>query len=77
MMVAKLRRQSRVRPYRERSEITPLLSAVSKDTPASNGVIQANGTNKTNGHAAKQNGMNGTTITIHNQLYPIEEDEAG
>lgn len=26
-LVAKLRRQSRVRPYRERAEITPLLSA--------------------------------------------------
>lgn len=26
-LVAKLRRQSRVRPYRERAEITPLLAA--------------------------------------------------
>lgn len=81
MMVAKLRRKSRVRPYREKSEITPLLAppTPSKDTVRSNGVV-ANGVNGVNGHTSTRkmaNGTNGTTITINNQLYPIEEDEAG
>lgn len=80
MMVSKMRhlRQSRVRPYRERNEITPLLSAF-KDTnggrPIGNG-IKMNGINgHASGHSSKLS--NGTTITIQNQLYPIEEDDIG
>lgn len=64
-MVAKLRRQSRVRPYRERTEITPLLATTDK----------TNGTEMVNGKKCGK--PNGTTIQIQNQLYPIEEDFVG
>lgn len=88
MMVSKMRRlrKSNVRPYRERNEITPLLSTF-KDNggQASNGSIHMNGinghasksANGTNGvHGGGRNGVNGTTLTI-NHLYPIEEDDIG
>lgn len=63
-MVARLRRKSRIRPYRERTEITPLLSSTEKE----NGVVNG-----------KLNGLknNGTTVMISNQLYPIDEDYVG
>lgn len=62
-ILARLRRQSRVRPYRERTEITPLLSnaADKHSRTLSNGL----------------NGKNGTAIHVQNQLYPIEEDFSG
>lgn len=41
-IVAKLRRRSRVRPYRERTEITPLLTTSSHKNGMSNGI--SNGT---------------------------------
>lgn len=72
-MVAKLRRQSRVRPYRERTEITPLLatSAKSQSEKRTPNVL-SNGLNGT-----KTNGVNGTAIHIQNHLHPIEEDFMG
>lgn len=80
MMVSKMRhlRQSRVRPYRERNEITPLLSAFKdRNGSTSNGNgIKMNGINgHASGHTSKPS--NGTTITMQNQLYPIEEDDTG
>lgn len=72
-MVAKLRRQSRVRPYRERTEITPLLATGGKRQPEIRPTTA--GTNGLNG--TKANGTNGTAIHIQNQLHPIEEDFMG
>lgn len=72
MMVSKIRRKSRVRPYRERTEITPLLS---RQSGSENGNIKMS---DVNGQGPKATPVgNGTTITIVNQLYPIEEDEIG
>lgn len=73
MMVSKIRRKSRVRPYRERTEITPLLS---KQTSSENGNIKMSDVNGQGSKATPVVG-NGTAITIVNQLYPIEEDEIG
>lgn len=83
MMVAKMRRlrKTNVRPYREKSEITPLLTTFKETNGTStttNGSTQLNGSN---GHAHKANGThtsNGTTsLQITNHLYPIEEDDIG
>lgn len=63
-LLAKLRRQSRVRPYRERTEITPLLATTDKNTTAV--ITTKNGTTQ-----------NGTVIHVPNHLYPIEEDFNG
>lgn len=71
-MLSKLRRQSRVRSYRERTEITPLLATQKNGKSISNGL---NGVNGVNGFT--ENGKNGTTIHIQNVLYPIEENYAG
>lgn len=56
-LMSKIRRQSRVRPYRERAEITPLLAN-------SNG-HKTNGTNGINSKC--------TTINMNDRLYPIVE----
>lgn len=72
-MVSKLRRQSRVRPYRERTEITPLLATNGKSQPEIKATTAfPNGLNGT-----KTNGVNGTSINIQNQLHPIDEDFLG
>lgn len=65
-MVARLRRKSRIRPYRERTEITPLLSTTEKENGVANGKPHTNGLKN-----------NGTTIMISNHLYPIDEDYGG
>lgn len=80
-MLSKLRRQSRVRPYRERSEITPLLASQKNGRSLPNGLNGLNGTNGVNGingvngkgSTSDASGKNGTTIHIQNVLYPIEE----
>lgn len=58
-LMSKLRRQSRVRPYRERAEITPLLAA-------SNGQ-KANGT--------KSNGLTTVVEIEHRLYPVLEETE--
>lgn len=85
MMVSKMRRlrKTHVRPYRERTEITPLLSTFKENgSSAQNGSIKMNGlnghaTNGSNGVSNGKNGVNGTTVNITSHLYPIEEDDIG
>lgn len=92
MMVSRMRRlrKTNVRPYRERNEITPLLSTFKDNGPlASNDAIKmngindhvnkvANGTNNvTKGYYNGTTATNNTAVTITNHLYPIEEDDIG
>lgn len=73
-IVAKIRRQSRVRPYRERVEITPLLAKVGTNG-TSNGAINGISNGASNGIS---NGKSQESrINIQHRLYPIVETYEG
>lgn len=69
-IVAKIRRQSRVRPYRERVEITPLLAKVGTNG-TSNGVSNGASNGISNGKSQE------SRINIQHRLYPIVETYEG